>query len=43
MSSPPLVPRTPEQQAEVDAALLDLFQRRITFNQTLGLQAAATA
>jgi uncharacterized protein (TIGR00369 family) len=38
MSSPPLAPRTPEQQAEVDAALLDLFQRRITFNQTLGLQ-----
>lgn len=38
MTAPPLVPRTPEQQAEVDAALLDLFQRRITFNQTLGLQ-----
>jgi uncharacterized protein (TIGR00369 family) len=38
MSSPSLAPRTPEQQAEVDAALLDLFQRRITFNQTLGLQ-----
>jgi uncharacterized protein (TIGR00369 family) len=38
MTAPPLVTRTPEQQAEVDAALLDLFQRRITFNQTLGLQ-----
>jgi uncharacterized protein (TIGR00369 family) len=38
MTAPTLVPRTPEQQAELDAALLDLFQRRITFNQTLGLQ-----
>ena len=38
MTAPTLLPRTPEQQAEVDAALLDLFQRRITFNQTLGLQ-----
>jgi uncharacterized protein (TIGR00369 family) len=38
MTAPTLLPRTPEQQAELDAALLDLFQRRITFNQTLGLQ-----
>ena len=38
MTAPTLVPRTPEQQAELDAALLDLVQRRITFNQTLGLQ-----
>jgi uncharacterized protein (TIGR00369 family) len=29
--------RSPEEQARLDAALADLFERRITFNQTLGL------
>ncbi len=30
--------RGAEEQARLDAALADLFQRRITFNQTLGLE-----
>ena len=30
--------RSAEEQARLDAALADLFQRRITFNQTLGLE-----
>ena len=30
--------RSPAEQAGLDAALADLFQRRITFNQTLGLE-----
>lgn len=30
--------RSPEEQACLDAALSDLFQRRIAFNQTLGLE-----
>lgn len=38
MTSPPLLPRTAEEQAAVEAALLDLFERRITFNETLGLK-----
>jgi uncharacterized protein (TIGR00369 family) len=29
--------RSPEEQSRLDAALTDLFERRITFNQTLGL------
>ena len=29
--------RSTEEQARLDAALTDLFERRITFNQTLGL------
>jgi uncharacterized protein (TIGR00369 family) len=29
--------RSPEEQTRLDAALTDLFERRITFNQTLGL------
>ena len=34
-----LVPRrSADEQARLDAALADLFQRRVTFNQTLGLQ-----
>ena len=36
--APALRPRTAEEQAAVDAAMLDLFERRITFNQTLGLK-----
>ena len=30
--------RSAEEQGRLDAALSDLFERRITFNQTLGLQ-----
>lgn len=30
--------RSADEQAQLDAALIDLFERRITFNQTLGLQ-----
>jgi uncharacterized protein (TIGR00369 family) len=33
--------RAAEEQARLDAALIDLFQRRITFNQTLRLQVAS--
>jgi uncharacterized protein (TIGR00369 family) len=29
--------RSPQEQARLDAALADLFEQRITFNQTLGL------
>jgi uncharacterized protein (TIGR00369 family) len=29
--------RSAEEQAQLDAALIDLFQRRISFNQVLGL------
>jgi uncharacterized protein (TIGR00369 family) len=38
MTTAPLVPRSTEEQARLDAALVELFERRITFNQTLGLQ-----
>ena len=38
MTTAPLVPRSTEEQARLDAALVGLFERRITFNQTLGLQ-----
>ena len=38
MSTAPSPRRSAEEQARLDAALVDLFQRRITFNQTLGLQ-----
>jgi uncharacterized protein (TIGR00369 family) len=38
MTTAPLVPRSNEEQARLDAALVELFERRITFNQTLGLQ-----
>jgi uncharacterized protein (TIGR00369 family) len=34
----PLVPRSADEQARLDAALVELFEHRITFNQTLGLQ-----
>ncbi len=33
--------RSPEEQQRLNAALSDLFERRITFNQTLGLTVAA--
>jgi len=32
-----LVPRTPAEQARVEAALIDLFQHKISFNRLLGL------
>lgn len=31
-------PRSAEEQAQLEAALVDLFQRQIAFNQVLGLQ-----
>lgn len=33
-----LPPRSPEEQARFEAALIDLFERRIAFNQVLGLK-----
>ena len=38
MSTAPLMPRSAEEQARLDAALVELFEQRITFNQTLGLK-----
>ena len=38
MTAPALRPRNADEQALVDAAMFDLFERRITFNQTLGLK-----
>jgi uncharacterized protein (TIGR00369 family) len=35
---PPLPPRNADEQARLDAALVDLFEQRITFNQVLGLK-----
>ena len=35
--------RSAEEQARLDAALTDLFERRITFNQVLGLRVAQLA
>ena len=32
------MPRSAQEQAQLDAALVDLFEHRITFNQTLGLK-----
>ena len=40
-SHAPLVPRSPEEQLRLEAALVDLFERKITFNQMLGLKIAA--
>lgn len=34
----PLAPRSAAEQARLDAALVELFEQRITFNQTLGLK-----
>lgn len=39
--SAPLIPRSPEEQLRLEAALVDLFERKITFNQVLGLKIAA--
>ena len=41
MTVPALQPRTPAEQALVDEALVDLFEYKITFNQTLGLKIAS--
>ena len=41
MTVPALQPRTPAEQALVDEALVDLFEHKITFNQTLGLKIAS--
>jgi uncharacterized protein (TIGR00369 family) len=40
-AAPTPAPRSPEEQLRLDAALVDLFERRITFNQTLGLKIAS--
>jgi uncharacterized protein (TIGR00369 family) len=37
-TAPPLVPRSADEQARLDAALTELFEQRITFNGVLGLQ-----
>jgi len=37
-TSAPLQPRGAEEQARLDAALVELFEQRITFNQVLGLK-----
>jgi len=34
----PLTPRSAEEQADLDAALVELFEQRIVFNQVLGLK-----
>ncbi len=39
----PGVPRSQAEQARLDAALVDLFEHRITFNQVLGLKIASVA
>lgn len=36
--NPTLPPRSAAEQARLDAALIDLFQHKITFNQVLGLK-----
>ena len=38
MTSPPPVPRSAAEQARLDAALVEMFEQRITFNQVLGLK-----
>ncbi len=38
MTTPPAARRSAEEQARLDAALVDLFQHRIRFNQVLGLK-----
>ena len=35
---PPLPPRSADEQARLDAALVDMFEQRITFNTVLGLK-----
>ena len=43
MSTAHLPRRSAEEQRRLDAALADLFERRITFNQTLGLVVESAA
>lgn len=37
-SSHPLVPRSAQEQTRLEAALVELFEQRIAFNQVLGLR-----
>jgi uncharacterized protein (TIGR00369 family) len=41
VTTSPAAPRSAEEQARLDAALIDLFEQRITFNQILGLKIAS--
>ncbi|MDP1900502.1 MAG: thioesterase family protein [Rubrivivax sp.] len=41
MTTTSLPPRNAQEQARLDAALVDLFETRITFNQILGLKVAS--
>ena len=43
MSTAPVTRRSAEEQARLDAVLIDLFDQRITFNQVLGLRVAQLA
>ena len=43
MTTPPVTRRSAEEQSRLDAALIDLFDQRITFNQVLGLRVAQLA
>lgn len=38
MTAPSLTPRSAEEQARFEAALIELFEHRIAFNQVLGLK-----
>lgn len=38
MTTIPPVPRSADEQSRLDAELVELFERRITFHQTLGLK-----
>ena len=38
MTTPALPRRSAQEQVRLDAALIDLFERKITFNQVLGLK-----
>ena len=38
MTTPPLPPRSAEEQARLDEALVDMMERRIVFNGVLGLK-----
>jgi len=38
MTHAPLAPRSAEEQARLDTALVEMFEQRITFNQVLGLK-----
>jgi hypothetical protein len=38
MTGAPLLPRSAEEQARFEAALVELFEHKIAFNQVLGLK-----